>query len=311
MSVQDSTQNSEQVGVPGPVPAVTLTMRKGPNAGKRHAFNRSTISIGRMDDNDLAIPDKRVSRRHVSITWEDNGFILRDLGSVNGTFLNGAPVESPTLLSDGDMVGVGEEILLAFSTVETMPGERTMASKVSYKRASGGGAPSYPKASAAGTAAPVSTPFLTTGRILVIVVVVGILAVLAWWGFQQMGPCTNDAQFVADVSLPPGSSVKTGEDFEKIWKVKNTGSCAWEDYQVFLIEKDQGARIMGEESQPVKSTKPGETINIAVKLNAPFNTGTYKQIWQLRTPAGEYFGQQLRLEIKVEEPGYIPPKTSG
>lgn len=67
---------------------------------------RSTI-VGREADSDIQIDDRQVSRRHAEITQTVEGYTLRDLGSKNGTFLNGEPVtQKPRLIRNGDEVGI-------------------------------------------------------------------------------------------------------------------------------------------------------------------------------------------------------------
>lgn len=67
------------------------------------------VSIGRSGSNSIPFPgDLNVSRNHAIIHEMNGQFYLTDLGSRNGTVLNGRPVTAPTLLSDGDLVVVGE-----------------------------------------------------------------------------------------------------------------------------------------------------------------------------------------------------------
>ncbi len=66
-----------------------LFFLNGDNKGKSLEFQENTIDIGRLPDNDIQIMDKTVSRKHARITREDNKYIIRDLGSKNGTFLKG------------------------------------------------------------------------------------------------------------------------------------------------------------------------------------------------------------------------------
>lgn len=67
---------------------------------------RSTI-VGREADSDIQIDDRQVSRRHAEITQTVEGYTLRDLGSKNGTFLNGEPItQKPRLIRNGDEVGI-------------------------------------------------------------------------------------------------------------------------------------------------------------------------------------------------------------
>lgn len=69
-----------------------LLALKGPLKGKQYAFSSLHINAGKAEYNDLVIPDDTVSRHHFSITRDIKGFVLRDLGSTNGTFLDGAKI---------------------------------------------------------------------------------------------------------------------------------------------------------------------------------------------------------------------------
>jgi pSer/pThr/pTyr-binding forkhead associated (FHA) protein len=66
--------------------------------------------MGRGPENDLVIDDPMVSRIHARIEFDGKGWILRDLGSSNGTRVNGSPVGS-VVLSAGDVIKVGESSL--------------------------------------------------------------------------------------------------------------------------------------------------------------------------------------------------------
>ncbi len=71
-------------------------------------LTRDTISIGRMPESDLCFADdKRVSRQHAVIHRAPTAYILTDLNSANGTFLNGVPLTEPTVLHSGDLIRVG------------------------------------------------------------------------------------------------------------------------------------------------------------------------------------------------------------
>ena len=67
--------------------------------------NLGVFSIGRLPDCDLTIDDALASRRHAEIRPEPDGYRLVDLGSLNGTTVNGAKV-SEHLLADGDLIGI-------------------------------------------------------------------------------------------------------------------------------------------------------------------------------------------------------------
>jgi len=69
------------------------------------------ISIGRVAGNDIILTDTALSRQHARLQVTENGIALQDLGSLNGTFLNGEKVEEEQLLTDGDVIRVGRTLL--------------------------------------------------------------------------------------------------------------------------------------------------------------------------------------------------------
>ena len=73
-------------------------------------FDAADLSIGRSSENGFAIPDRRLSRRHARIVSDGLGFVLTDLGSANGTWLNSRRVASERLVQ-GDEIRVGPAIL--------------------------------------------------------------------------------------------------------------------------------------------------------------------------------------------------------
>jgi hypothetical protein len=91
-----------------------LVMRSGPNPGKAFDLSADTISVGRESTNDIVIQDSEISRNHARITRRGAGFLVEDLGSTNGTFINRQQVSSPRALVPGDEVGFGENVVLVF-----------------------------------------------------------------------------------------------------------------------------------------------------------------------------------------------------
>jgi hypothetical protein len=95
-----------------------LLMVEGPSAGKRVFLEKPRLIIGRDDRCDLVIADRQVSRHHARISLEGDGYILTDLGSKNGTFLNGQELEEPHILQDGDEIQIAYCCKLAFVGAE-------------------------------------------------------------------------------------------------------------------------------------------------------------------------------------------------
>ncbi len=91
-----------------------LIMRQGPQPGEILSLNKQMMAIGRDGRYDIVIIDPEVSRQHARLTLQPEGYLLEDLGSTNGTFVNGARLTQPHLLTDGDQVGLGETVVLDY-----------------------------------------------------------------------------------------------------------------------------------------------------------------------------------------------------
>jgi len=84
-----------------------LAVRRGPNAGARFLLDHDVTTSGRHPDSDIFLDDVTVSRRHAEFHRESGVFTVRDVGSLNGTYVNRERVESATL-SNGDEVQIGK-----------------------------------------------------------------------------------------------------------------------------------------------------------------------------------------------------------
>jgi hypothetical protein len=89
----------------------TLTVLSGPLAGRLVPLGPEGLGIGRHAGNGLQVNDAAASRHHCAIEPAEGGFLLRDLGSRQGTFVNGRPVHE-RLLEDGDLIAVGGTLFL-------------------------------------------------------------------------------------------------------------------------------------------------------------------------------------------------------
>jgi hypothetical protein len=99
---------------PGPAPAASTLMLVLED-GRQILLPRSGLRIGRALDNDLVIPDSRVSRYHAQIVADGQGTLVRDLGSTNGTAVGGRVVSE-------DRVSVGAVVSLGGYRIEVRPG---------------------------------------------------------------------------------------------------------------------------------------------------------------------------------------------
>ena len=84
-----------------------LVVKRGPNAGSRFLLDTEVTTAGRHPDSDIFLDDVTVSRRHAEFVQEGGGFLVRDVGSLNGTYLNRERIDVAAL-AGGDEVQIGK-----------------------------------------------------------------------------------------------------------------------------------------------------------------------------------------------------------
>jgi len=95
-----------------------LVVLRGPNTGARFLLDDDEVMSGRHPESDIFLDDVTVSRRHAEFRREAGVFVVRDVGSLNGTYVNRERVESATL-ANGDEVQVGKFRLVFLSGPKT------------------------------------------------------------------------------------------------------------------------------------------------------------------------------------------------
>lgn len=93
-----------------------LVMRSGPTPGKIFELTKNEIYLGRDINNEIIINDAEVSRRHARIILQAGGYVLEDLGSTNGTSVNGHRLMGPHVLRPGEVILLGENVSLVFES---------------------------------------------------------------------------------------------------------------------------------------------------------------------------------------------------
>jgi murein DD-endopeptidase MepM/ murein hydrolase activator NlpD len=112
---------------------------------------------------------------------------------------------------------------------------------------------------------------------------------------------TDNATFISDITLPPGSVVSPSQSLTKTWRVKNTGTNTWSGYNLKFIN---GNQMGGPAQVAIPTTTPGATVDISVNLVAPSTKGSSSGVWQIENPNGTWVsGGQLTVAIDVETQG--------
>lgn len=176
-----------------------LTMRSGPVPGTVYSLEGEQLTIGRDSSNDIAVNDAEVSRRHARLTFQGGKYVLEDMGSTNGTFVNGQRLTGPRVLKSGEVISLGEQIVFVYEAVESDPG----ATMVSARKAAAVARPAAP-------ASPPPAPQPYAGQVpagpsevsakkfnpLPIVIAVGAIALICvcvgflWWVDANYMWCT-------------------------------------------------------------------------------------------------------------------------
>jgi pSer/pThr/pTyr-binding forkhead associated (FHA) protein len=90
-----------------PAGTATIVVTRGPGAGSRFVLDTDVVRAGRHPDSDIFLDDVTVSRRHAEIARAGAGWVVRDVGSLNGTYVNRQRIEEEAPLANGDEVQVG------------------------------------------------------------------------------------------------------------------------------------------------------------------------------------------------------------
>ena len=97
-----------------PAGTALLVVKRGPNAGSRFLLDSAVTTAGRHPESDIFLDDVTVSRRHAEFVREGGGFVVRDVGSLNGTYLDRQRIEQAGL-AGGDEVQIGKYRLVFLS----------------------------------------------------------------------------------------------------------------------------------------------------------------------------------------------------
>ena len=112
--------------------------------------------------------------------------------------------------------------------------------------------------------------------------------------------CTNNSAFVTDVTVPDGTTLAPGQTFNKVWRVRNTGTCTWGAADTLVFAKGEAMTI--NQVVPVTATAPGATADLLVAMTAPTTPGTHTGLWRMKGASGVFFGVTVNATVNVSAP---------
>jgi hypothetical protein len=110
------------------MPEYQFVMRTGPFAGKVYPISGDVVTLGREPGNSIVINDAEISRRHTRLVLQGDVYMVEDLGSTNGTFVNGVRLTGPHALNGGEVISFGEQISCVFEVLGGDPNATVMHS---------------------------------------------------------------------------------------------------------------------------------------------------------------------------------------
>ncbi|MEA3350593.1 MAG: FHA domain-containing protein [Chloroflexota bacterium] len=123
-----------------------LIVVSGAEQGKKFVLSKQEMIVGREPSADISIDVAEISRQHTRLRLEANGYMIEDLGSTNGTFVNGRRLSGPHLLRPGERIQLGEAVTLAYQVAHDP--DATLVSPVRQSASVPQGRPAAPPAPA-------------------------------------------------------------------------------------------------------------------------------------------------------------------
>jgi hypothetical protein len=111
------------------------------------------------------------------------------------------------------------------------------------------------------------------------------------------GPCTNNLEFIEDVTIPDGTTVSIGGTIDKQWLVNNDGTCNWDS--TYRLKWFGGDPLGAAQEQVLYPARAGTQAPLRILFTAPTAEGTYESAWQAYGPDGVAFGDPVFMKIVV------------
>ncbi len=182
---------------------ITLVMKKGPTPGKGLTIQGQAQIFGRGEGSHIVIADKALSRQHAQVWATPEGLVVEDMGSTNGTFVNGQRISSPVRLGRGDTLQLGTETTLTVQSITVGDDETVLeAAPSGYDQTFVPKTPSAPVQSTASSKQN-NMAWLLVGLLIVLtaVIVAGILGYLFF--FQTPAATPTEAALPPTITVTP------------------------------------------------------------------------------------------------------------
>ena len=160
--------------------------------------------------------------------------------------------------------------------------------------------------------APTDTPAVTATPLASFTPLATSTGGIAFGSTAAVAPATASCYgltFVSDVSIPDNTPVEPGKTFTKTWKVQNSGSCAWD--AGFKFANVSGDPMGGQTFTLQSSVASGATTDISVSMTAPNKSGTLRGDWRMSTASGQFFGDQVYVQVVVGGGGGAAATNTG
>jgi pSer/pThr/pTyr-binding forkhead associated (FHA) protein len=159
---------------PSEPPLASLLIQDGQRQGERIAVRTPVVNIGRADYNDLSLPDSSVSASHARLQLREGVWMVADLGSTNGTRVNGVPVEGKAAIASGSRITFGE-VTVSFELPDTGVAKGTDTKVLQVPLADSAPVGPGPQGSVVGGFRRNPAPQSSAGRTSLIVLGVGVV----------------------------------------------------------------------------------------------------------------------------------------
>jgi hypothetical protein len=121
-----------------------------------------------------------------------------------------------------------------------------------------------------------------------------------------LGDSCNNSAFEGDVTIPDWSVIEPGTNFTKVWKIRNTGTCTWDEGFSFVYLGGSKPDLDGytykfSSKNDRDFVKSGEAIDMAIELTSPCTPGKYEGHWRMQNDKGYFFGTTLSVYIEVTQ----------